>query len=315
MVRRTCHIILVVVIVASICFGEASSHRCVHDDEDMRPILHHHGHDRTVPQHRYNVQLDAGSSGNAAPVPSGHLRVAVSALDLSIASKYCTSNSTVAPDFMGGSIICTSADEVLTDAKRSILINVILPRAIKMQQERVRVAMPMTSNISMTPETVCPYFTIPSSDVTYGVPDADFALYVAAGLTTGNTIAWAGYCQLDEYGRPLTGRINFNPKYIPSNVSDTEGINTAIRTAAHELVHALGFSSSLILGNPNLTSTIIGVRGKATVTNVFTAPAVVDVARKYFNCSNITYKPSSAEKVRPSHNSEAVEPSMMCCVP
>ncbi|CUF60833.1 major surface protease, GP63, putative [Bodo saltans] len=273
-------------------FSRPHQHRCAHDDQEMHPVLHNHGHDRTVPQRRTNRRLDIESSSTSGSestsASDSPFRIVVSTLDLNITGKYCNSSVSTAPDFMGGSIQCT-AESVLTDAKRFLLVNVIIPRAIQMHQERIRVAQPMTHNITITQQTVCPYFTTPASDIAYGVPDADFVLYVAAGLTTGATIAWAGFCQLDEFGRPLTGRMIFNPKYIPTNITDTVGLNTAIRTAAHELTHALGFSSSSILGNASLTATVTGVRGKTTSTHVITDPGVVDVARLHFNCTNLTF--------------------------
>jgi leishmanolysin-like peptidase len=51
--------------------------------------------------------------------------------------------------------------------------------------------------------------------VNTGVPNADFALFVTAKQTPTcgpNTLAFASYCQHDQYDRPTIARANFCPQ-------------------------------------------------------------------------------------------------------
>ena len=60
-----------------------------------------------------------------------------------------------------------------------------------------------------------------------------------------NSQAFASYCQLDNYDRPLIARANFCPHFIDTNVNTYK---QQLDTAIHELAHALGFTStSLVL--------------------------------------------------------------------
>ncbi|KAM5194552.1 ciliated left-right organizer metallopeptidase [Mantella aurantiaca] len=80
-----------------------------------------------------------------------------------------------------------------------------------------------------------------------GVPDTDFLLYVRVAQTKKCAlqpivIAYASYCQLDHIGRPIAGAIVFCPKRLREGIYQHRHI---VQVSLHEILHALGFSSSL----------------------------------------------------------------------
>lgn len=89
-------------------------------------------------------------------------------------------------------------------------------------------------------------------DAGKGIDGADFVLYVSAlptpqcGESIGDeasTVAYAAHCQQEaELDRPIAGHTNICPAAVKR--SDDE-IASMTSTVKHELLHALGFSSSL----------------------------------------------------------------------
>ncbi|XP_075685054.1 ciliated left-right organizer metallopeptidase [Rhinoderma darwinii] len=80
-----------------------------------------------------------------------------------------------------------------------------------------------------------------------GVPNTDFMLYVRVAQTEKcalqpSVMAYASYCQLDHSGRPVAGVIVFCPKRLRDGVYQHGHI---VQVCLHEILHALGFSSSL----------------------------------------------------------------------
>ena len=78
-----------------------------------------------------------------------------------------------------------------------------------------------------------------------GLPSTDFAIIVKATETTAcqnspDTLGYAYACRFDQYNRPILGFINFCPAALRASTDAT-----ATSTAAHEMAHALGFSSQL----------------------------------------------------------------------
>lgn len=216
------------------------------------------------------------------------------------ASKFCNSSGDVIPDFRGGTMLCRDVD-VLTDAKRNILRNIALPAAIKIISERLSVQ-PTEGNLKVAGTQTCgSQLEIPASHTSSGagLPSTDFAVYVSAGPVASNsTLAFASFCQLEPgTQRPVVGYANFNPRSIAWNFDAVPGSEESkanqryIKTAVHELCHALGFSSSFfpLLQPPNgstsavLTTTVRGKPGTTTLRS----PSVVEAARAYHNCSTI----------------------------
>ena len=81
--------------------------------------------------------------------------------------------------------------------------------------------------------------------------NTDFVLYVSANQTacppvsaTGpTTVAFASHCQLEStLDRPVAGNVNFCPEGIARNVNGLQYISDVTK---HEILHAIGFSSSL----------------------------------------------------------------------
>ncbi|PIK48520.1 putative leishmanolysin-like peptidase [Apostichopus japonicus] len=80
-----------------------------------------------------------------------------------------------------------------------------------------------------------------------GLPHTDFVLYVQVADTracmTPDTTAHASYCQLESFlDRPIAGYINICPSALSMNEADR---NILLTTVKHEIIHSLGFSSSL----------------------------------------------------------------------
>ncbi|CCW72211.1 unnamed protein product [Phytomonas sp. Hart1] len=171
-------------------------------------------------------------------------------------------------------------DDILTDEKKQLLREVIIPKAVQMHKDRLLVQ-PLRDNIRVKHFTgnICPQFAVPRSHHTTGVPDTDFVLYVAAGPTVPGNLAWAITCQFDRSGRPLVGVANIG-------FLDTMNVFSSTRTLAHEILHALGFINR-IFQNRNMID-IVSVRNKPP-SYVLSSPKVVEVARAHYGCSTMQY--------------------------
>ncbi|XP_064398055.1 uncharacterized protein LOC135344730 isoform X3 [Halichondria panicea] len=148
-----------------------------------------------------------------------------------------------------------------------------------------------------------------------GVPDTDLIIYVSAVCTDteveGGLLAFASCCELEnELDRPIAGYINFCPSPF-ANLTD----DGAIALGIHEVMHAIGFSSSLFQwfrdenGNPRTARGQDGSPPSVPSTNtvrtetytdwstrdglvnhevtLLVTPNVVEQARLHYNCSNI----------------------------
>ncbi|PBJ68896.1 surface protease GP63,metallopeptidase [Trypanosoma cruzi cruzi] len=199
--------------------------------------------------------------------------------DLNDPSKYCTAEGQIRPDFAGGTLECKEKD-ILTKEKRSIILNSLIPRALKMHADRLLVK-PLTGRVIVPRYSsgTCAQFTIPSSHHTVGVTGADMYLYVSAAPITDSALAWAAACSQLPDGRPVFGVMNYGPR----SVTDSEH---GVRVSAHEIAHALGFSVWL-LNERKMVKEVKGVRGKAAVAQV-SSPKTVEKTREHFNCVSVT---------------------------
>jgi hypothetical protein len=68
---------------------------------------------------------------------------------------------------------------------------------------------------------------------------ADVMMMVTAWPTAGNTVAWAGACRSDQFGRSIAGHMNYGPGAVGGR-----SYKMIYTTALHELFHALGFSGN-----------------------------------------------------------------------
>jgi leishmanolysin len=217
------------------------------------------------------------------------IRITFSFTDLHDPAKYCNESGVTRPDFISSLVICTSA-AIFTPEKAVILERYVLPEAARRIRQHLRVK-PIVGNLSVPRSSACgPSFTIPGADVAQGVQDTDFRVYVAAGPTADGTLAWAGYCLLDQFGRPVVARANFNPQYVMWSETDMSKNEPLIRTAVHELTHALGFTKTFMQGSfPGGQSIIKSVAIRAKTTSAISTPNVLRVAREFFNCSNMSF--------------------------
>lgn len=264
-------------------------HECMHGDVqlDVQPSIEKARHHR-----RSRAAL-----GSPAWAP---IRITFVVNNLYNSSKYCNATGQRRPDFRGGTLTCRDVD-ILTDAKRAILTNTVLPKAVQLISERLFV-IPWWGNLPIFNNQVCGNQTsVPENQSMFGIPNTDFAVYVTAGPIAANTtLAFASYCQLDPMSqRPLVGRANFNPMTIAWNVNATPGSEQEqandrfVKTAVHELCHALGFTSPFFpllqspdeddQVSPTFTST---VRGKPNVVKI-RSPAVRAAGRRYHSCNSL----------------------------
>lgn len=196
----------------------------------------------------------------------------------------------------GGDYTCRDSD-VLTKDKAEFLVSVLL-KAVEEYFESVLSVQRVVGNLivsglrcSMRDQWACCANTIPPSYKTDGVPDADYVLHVTARPTTGATIAWALPCNIDQFGRPISGHANFGPGRIDpvTPAARTEQIGTAI----HEMTHAMVFSQSRFgdfrqplngdkWGYANVVSQT-KTSGGIWVSKVVT-PSVAREAKRHFNC-------------------------------
>ncbi|XP_033733772.1 leishmanolysin-like peptidase 2 [Pecten maximus] len=129
-----------------------------------------------------------------------------------------------------------------------------------------------------------------------GVPDADTVLYITAKTTrtcfqkkNHIVLAYAGYCQLDQYDRPIAGYINFCPYLIRATNMTQQKVYMSV---VHELFHALGFSKGLFDKFRDCSQSVGGecprrksrvVRQIYGVTRLVTS-AVINRAQEHFSC-------------------------------
>ncbi|KAK7199523.1 major surface protease gp63 [Novymonas esmeraldas] len=210
------------------------------------------------------------------------IRIAVFTFDIANSSRYCTEAGQRRPDFTGYIVICGPHD-VLTDSKKQMLLERLIPPAVRLHEERLSVQRERGNIVvdqSIYEDPECRQFSIPAAHMREGVANADFLLYVAAGPTVDDTIAWGVTCQLFANGRPSVGMANVSPKYI---TADPRGK----RILAHEILHALGFDFD-VFKSKGMVSRFFSLRGKWFVP-VINSPMVVAQARAHFGCNTQTF--------------------------
>ena len=168
---------------------------------------------------------------------------------------------------------CTAGNK-FTDEKRTFLKTVLLPQSKELLSNALTVSdadQAPGAESSMTPFAQCfnsPSTSLPGEctwdaiDNTKTFKDADFVLYIIARPTDTGVIAWATTLVRDPVTRrPLVGVANFNPEHLTQPKcpdltnclydEDCSGsgkcsgnFHSQLGTAIHEIVHALGFSSS-----------------------------------------------------------------------
>ncbi|CCW71261.1 unnamed protein product [Phytomonas sp. Hart1] len=258
----------------------ASGHRCIFDEMQRLQLATGTSavpevRDRGTPQGQGAEQHGSPT----APDSWKRIRISVFTEDLDDSSRYCTRPGEMKPDFSGSMLLCDS-DNILTDEKKQLLRDQIIPNAVQMHKDRLLVQ-PISGNIRVRnfKWSICSQFTIPQSHHTTGVPNADFVLYIAPGPIKGNILAWALLCQVDDDDRPLVGVTNTG-SIDPTNIIDST------RTLTHEISHALGFDVDFFIHKEMVNT--VSVRNKPP-SYVLSSPKVVEVARIHHGCSTMQY--------------------------
>lgn len=122
-----------------------------------------------------------------------------------------------------------------------------------------------------------------------GLVDTDLVLYVQARSTLKcvqeKVVAYAQHCQQDQNQRPVAAYANFCPDEFLSS-----DIQYAIKTATHELVHALGFAADLFrlfqTCSPDKCplQRLIQVHSGPQEKHRLVSPTLTALLRKHFQC-------------------------------
>jgi len=226
---------------------------------------------------------DVQYSGQRAAAPA-NMRVVLSTLDLEDSAKYCTAAGQVVWDMYSRNVVCTEAD-VFTATIKAALVNNILPAAVKLISSALLLSTPVASPIRV-PSTACPgdRITITEAQKIPGVAAADVVLYVSAAPSYPGVAAWAYTCNTDAAGRPVIGHANFVPRYLSwSGVAGSADDDDMVTTAAHEILHALGYNG-YVFGQKGLAQSYQR-RGK--VVQLFVGPAATAAARDFYKCPQL----------------------------
>nr|AEU04531.1 glycoprotein 63 [Trypanosoma carassii] len=220
-------------------------------------------------------QKGADAAGDAfAPI-----RIKVFSEDINNASRYCTSEGQSRPTFKDTSLATCSSHDILTSAKKDILLNYLIPSAIQLHAERLLVV-PLQGAVKITRDILvgnpCSLFSIPPEHFTTGATDGDMFIYAAAGPTNLPEVAWIFRCFFSEiYERPLVGAMNISPHHASRG-------HFYIRTVAHELrTHLDSLIVYLYVWN---SRDQLSIRGKSYISYV-TSPMTRERAQQHYNCS------------------------------
>ncbi|PBJ77784.1 surface protease GP63 [Trypanosoma cruzi cruzi] len=192
---------------------------------------------------------------------------------------YCENDGDECENILGEKMTC-KRENVLTEAKKQLYTEKILPGAVKLHAERLLVR-PASEKVTV-PRTIgglCERFTVPiEHKKNGGVSNFDFIIYAAARPSNTESMAvWAATCNTWGDFRPSIGAINFDPRYM----TDTAW---SVRVAAHELAHALGFSKGSIEGK-SIETFEKSVRGKHR--KMVAGKHVQAKAQAHFGCESL----------------------------
>ncbi|GET86520.1 GP63, leishmanolysin [Leishmania tarentolae] len=213
----------------------------------------------------------------------GTLRIAVSTEDLTDPAYHCTQVGQNISMRDGGLTTC-NADDMLTDEKRDILVHYLIPQALQLHTERLKVRQVQGKwKVTGMVDDICGEFKVPETHVTEGFRNTDFVLYVASVPADPGVLAWATTCQVFSDGHPAVGIINIPAANIASRYNQV-----VTRIVTHELAHALGFSRKFFKA-AGILEHLRNVRGKPFRVPVITSSTVVAKAREQYGCNTLQY--------------------------
>ncbi|GET86518.1 GP63, leishmanolysin [Leishmania tarentolae] len=277
----------------------AVQHRCIHDSMQahvLQSVAEQRSHPSSVsllglpyvaldaadPAFTTNATTDKQRSVVRAK-QWDTLRIAVSTEDLTDPAYHCSHVGQRVSTHHRFSIPCT-ADDILTDEKRDILIYYLVPQALQLHTERLKVRQ-VQGNWKVTGlmGDLCAEFKVPQAHITDGFGDTDFVLYVTSVPSEPGVLAWGTTCQVFSDGRPAVGVINIPAANIVSRYN-----HAVTRTVAHEMAHALGFNRKLF-DAAGILHYRRDVRGKPFSVPVINSSTVVAKAREQYGCDTLKH--------------------------
>jgi len=194
----------------------------------------------------------------------------------------------------GESYTCTR-DDVLTSANRT-LIEKLVSQAVHIYESTLSV-MPI-SNLTIDGNSGCddvkidPKYFSPQNGINY------ILFLTTRPIKSTSTLAYASFCETDQYGRPTVGVVNVAPSRIRADKLSSQ---KQLGIVAHEICHALGFSSQKLFSDgfikwtgpdtydpmPPTQITVSALSGTGKPTAVLVTPLAVEEARNHFGCSEL----------------------------
>lgn len=281
MQRRTlCAVVLATaLLLAAAALAQGHGTSCKHDSHVV-PFL-----ERQEMGVSYHPELDATArqQREARPLARGPIRFNLRTNSLYNPAFYCAKSdgTGTAPDFLGGTVAC-GKDTVLTATKRDILLNKLLPAALKILSDALHMTT-LTTPIKVA-ASACRLYDKDPNDETAGVANADFLVYVSAAPTDATTVGIGGMCSRAQDGTPNAGFINVSPLFLTWDEADPSKQRNSIRSVAHELMHALGFSKHIFIRGAAIVEAVTA-RGKPA--QIIKSPSVVARYRAFSGCATV----------------------------
>ncbi|GET86466.1 GP63, leishmanolysin [Leishmania tarentolae] len=276
--------------------GGAVQHRCIHDAMQAR-VLQSVAQQRSHPSKVSSLGLPYVALGKvntaAAADPMagsvaratewGSLRITVSTEDLTDPAYHCARVGQNISTHDGGLATCT-ADDILTDEKRDILVNYTLRQALQLHTDRLKVQQVQGKwKVTGMVGEICGSFKVPEAHITEGLSNSDFVIYVTSVPSRPGVVAWAGTCQVFSDGHPAVGVIN-----IPAANIASRNNQAVTRVVTHEMAHALGFSN-VFFEEAGILQQVSNVRGKPFPVPVIHSSTVVAKAREQYGCNTLKH--------------------------
>ncbi|ORC83907.1 surface protease GP63 [Trypanosoma theileri] len=268
-------------------------HRCIHDRVMMHVGAEFNGDDCLLGMTTESRRRDPKESADSFEPKKAKLpirkdpqegwepiRIKLVSDHLKEGAHHCSDGVSTIKFFLKDNFTCKE-DDILTAEKKKILVDEILPEAIKLHKERLFVKRLNGSIVvpNFSDENLCSKF-IPEEykDKTRNFSGYDMVLFAAAAPTPKGTFAWAATCAtLGRNGRPVIGIINYGPRYIVATPQ-------RVRVAAHEIAHALGFDLE-VMESKSMVRRGVTLREK-TIISLVTSDNTRRETMKHYKCDS-----------------------------